>query len=60
MDYFTRRNKEMIGARIREKKKELEILVSLNGFTNNQVVKCSQELDKLIYNIQILDRSETC
>ncbi|HEY2419922.1 MAG TPA: aspartyl-phosphate phosphatase Spo0E family protein [Neobacillus sp.] len=42
--------------RIGEKKKELERLVSINGFTNSKVLRCSQELDVLIYQMQVLTR----
>jgi hypothetical protein len=42
--------------RIREKKKELQKLVSLNGFTNSKVLRCSQELDVLIYQMQLGNR----
>jgi len=48
-DYYI---EDKLGTKLMEKQKELLDLVSLNGLSNKQVLKCSQELDKLIYQIQ--------
>jgi hypothetical protein len=39
-----------------EKKKELEQLVCFNRLASRKVLKCSQEIDVLIYQIQLLNR----
>lgn len=43
---------EKIMRRIHEKKNELGTLVRLYGISDYQVLRCSQELDRLIYQIQ--------
>ncbi|MCQ6280491.1 aspartyl-phosphate phosphatase Spo0E family protein [Bacillus sp. EB600] len=48
---------EKILERIKEKKIELQKLVSINGFNNPTVLRCSEELDKLIYQFQLIDHS---
>jgi len=45
--------KDTIYKQISEKRKELSRLVTLNGIEDHQVLKCSQELDTLIYQIQV-------
>lgn len=48
---------EKILERIKEKKIELQKLVSINGFNNSTVLRCSEELDQLIYQFQLIDHS---
>ncbi|WP_256989292.1 aspartyl-phosphate phosphatase Spo0E family protein [Bacillus sp. EB106-08-02-XG196] len=41
------------------KRNELLILVEKNGLNDSKVLKCSQELDLLIYQIQLIHREKT-
>lgn len=45
----------LILEQILEMRNKLENLVCLNGLSSPKVLKYSQELDKLIYQLQILD-----
>nr|WP_263323110.1 aspartyl-phosphate phosphatase Spo0E family protein [Neobacillus sp. Marseille-Q6967] len=45
-----------IHKQIRKKRKKLLILIEKNGLNDRRVLKCSQELDVLIYQIQLFDR----
>ncbi|WP_318505598.1 aspartyl-phosphate phosphatase Spo0E family protein [Bacillus sp. T3] len=47
------RNNERLLSLIKIKRVELINLVAKNGLTDHLVVKCSQELDQLIYEIQL-------
>ncbi|NWQ44413.1 aspartyl-phosphate phosphatase Spo0E family protein [Bacillus sp. EB106-08-02-XG196] len=48
-----------MGKQIKMKRNELLILVEKNGLNDSKVLKCSQELDLLIYQIQLIHREKT-
>ncbi|WP_423799964.1 aspartyl-phosphate phosphatase Spo0E family protein [Neobacillus sp. SAB-20_R2A] len=48
-------NASLILEQISELKNKLESLVYLYGFSSPTVLKCSRELDELIYQIQLLN-----
>lgn len=51
--------KVSMAKQIKMKRNELLILVEKNDLTDSNVLKCSQELDLLIYQVQLIHREIT-
>jgi hypothetical protein len=51
--------KVSMGKQIKRKRNELLLLVEKNGLNDNKVLKCSEELDLLIYQVQLIHREST-
>jgi hypothetical protein len=51
--------KVSMGKQIKRKRNELLLLVEKNGLNDSKVLKCSQELDLLIYQVQLIHRGKT-
>jgi hypothetical protein len=50
---------EKLQEKITKKRNELLRLGNNKGLENKSVLECSQELDLLIYQVQVLDKQET-